>query len=222
MEEFQFSAFIENLNSRTRGMISGAWLSFPTTKKLVIETLQLIGVDGLRNEEMIFTDFHITIPGLRPILGEYAHVDELNYLAHRIEEMSPEECAKFVAAVKHGEYADGLQDVINLTYNLDAYDWMPDITSYEDYGLYLVDCQRDFALPEQAKMYFDYAAYGEDTVINEGGDITSHGYICNNRSEFQNVYDGKTVPEEYRVFEYPMQSRARNPEPKHPHHPPSR
>lgn len=209
MAEFEFSAFIENLNSRTRGMISGAWLSFPTTKQLVQETLRLIGVDGLRNEEMIFTDFRITIPGLQPILGEYAHVDDLNYLAHRIKAMSPDDCAKFVAAVKHGEYADGLQDVINLTYNLDCYEWMPDITSYEDYGRHLVDCQRDFELPEQAKMYFDYAAYGEDTVINEGGDITSHGYICNNRSEFKDIYDGETVPEEYRVFEYPMQVRAK-------------
>lgn len=209
MAEFEFSAFIENLNSRTRGMISGAWLSFPTTKQLVQETLRLIGVDGLRNQEMIFTDFRITIPGLQPILGEYAHVDELNYLAHRIKGMSPEECAKLVAAVKHGEYADGLKDVINLTYNLDCYELMPDITSYEDYGRYLVDCQRDFELPEQAKMYFDYAAYGEDTVINEGGDITPQGYICNNHTEFSDVYDGETVPEEYRVFEYPMQARAK-------------
>ena len=222
MAEFEFCAFIENLNSRTRGMISGAWLSFPTTKQLVQETLRLIGVDGLRNEEMIFTDFRITIPGLQPILGEYAHVDDLNYLAHRIKAMSPEDCAKFVAAVKHGEYADGLKDVINLTYNLDCYELIPEVTTYEEYGRYLAESQRDFQLPAQAAMYFDYASYGEDSAINEGGELTPQGYIYNNRSDFRDVYDGKNVPEEYRVFKYPMKMRAKQSKQPKPPKPPQR
>lgn len=204
----ELSAFIENANPRTRSMISGAWLSFPTTKEKVLATLAIVGVDGLRNEEMIFTDYTINIPGLRPVLGEYAHVDELNYLANRIVGMSLEEKAKFVAAIKHGEYSNGLQDVINLTYNLDCYDLLPDVKSYEDYGRYLIAMQRDFVLPEKAAYYFDYASYGEDTVINEGGELTPEGYIRNNQSPFEDVYDGKNLPEEYRVFQYPMQARA--------------
>lgn len=216
MAEFEFSAFIENLSSRTRGIISGVWLHFPTTKQLVHEALRFIGVDGLRNEETIFTDYRIAIPELRSVMVEYAHVDELNYLANRIKAMSPEERTKFIAAVKHGEFSDSLQDVINLTYNLDCYDLLPGITSCEDYGRYLVDYQRDFELPDQAKLYFDYSEYGEDTIINEGGDITPQGYICNNRSAFQDVYDGENIPEEYKVFEYPMQAKARCPQRKSP------
>ena len=91
MAEFEFSAFIENLSSRTCGIISGVWLHFPTTKQLVHEALRFIGVDGLRNEETIFTDYRIAIPELRSVMVEYAHVDELNYLANRIKAMSPEE-----------------------------------------------------------------------------------------------------------------------------------
>ena len=64
-------------------------------------------------------------------------------------------------------------------------------------------------------MYFDYTSYGEDTAINEGGELTPQGYIYNNRSHFEDVYDGKNVPEEYRVFKYPMQARAKqNKQPK--------
>lgn len=130
--KFEFTAFIENLNRRTRGFISGAHLTFPTTTELVQATLNIIGVDGLRNEEIIVTDYTISIPGLRSVLGEYASIDELNYLAHRIQGMTPEEQAKFVSALKHGEYADGLQDVINLTYNLDCYELIPEVTTYEE------------------------------------------------------------------------------------------
>ena len=220
--QFEFTAFIENLNSRTRGFLSGAHLTFPTTTELVQATLNIIGVDGLRNEEIIVTDYTISIPGLRSVLGEYASIDELNYLAHRIQGMTPEEQAKFVSALKHGEYADGLQDVINLTYNLDCYELIPEVTTYEEYGRYLAESQRDFQFPAKAAMYFDYASYGEDSAINEGGELTPQGYIYNNRSHFRDVYDGKTVPEEYRVFKYPMQVRAKQHKPTKPPKPSQR
>jgi hypothetical protein len=35
MADFEFTAFIENLNSRTRNYISGAHLTFPTTTEMV-------------------------------------------------------------------------------------------------------------------------------------------------------------------------------------------
>lgn len=206
---FEFTAFIENLSKRTRGIISGVHLTFPTTTELVQAALNVIGVDGLRNEEILVTDYSISIPGLQSILGEYAHIDELNYLAHRIQDMTPEEQAKFAAAIRHGEYNHSLEGLINLTYNLDCYELLPDVKDYEDYGRYLVEIQRDFELPEQVAMYFDYFSYGEDSVINDGGDLTPQGYIYNNRSPFQEVYDGKNIPEEYRVFQYPMQARAK-------------
>ena len=220
--QFEFTAFIENLNHRTRGFLSGAHLTFPTTTELVQATLNIIGVDGLRNEEIIVTDYTISIPGLRSVLGEYASIDELNYLAHRIQGMTPEEQAKFVSALKHGEYADGLQGVINLTYNLDCYELIPAVTTYEEYGRYLAESQRDFQLPVKATMYFDYTSYGEDTAINEGGELTPQGYIYNNQSHFEDVYDGKNVPEEYRVFKYPMQVKAKRHKQPKPPKPPQR
>ena len=213
MAEFEFTAFIENLNSRTRNFISGAHLTFPTTTEMVQATLNIIGVDGLRNEEVIVTDYTINIPGLRSVLGEYASIDELNYLAHRINDMASDERAKFVSAIKHGEYANGVTEIINLTYNLDCYELLPDVTTYEEYGRYLAENRADFQLSKEAAMYFDYAAFGEDSSINDGGELTAQGYIYNNGSPFRDVYDGKTVPAEYRVFKYPLQAHIK---PKHP------
>lgn len=208
-DDFTFDAYVQNLSSYTRHIHSGATLSFPTTTEAVQRCLAEIGVDGLRCEEIIITDYKITVPGIRPILGEFASIDELNYLAHRIQGMSETERVKFVAAVKHGEYGGNITDAINLTYNLDCYDLLSSVMSYEDYGQYLVDNRRDFYIPQKARFYFDYESYGRDTVINEGGDLTPYGYIWNNQSPFQEVYDGDTIPKEYRVFQYPMQARAR-------------
>ena len=117
--KFEFTAFIENLNRRTRGFLSGAHLTFPTTTELVQATLNIIGVDGLRNEEIIVTDYTISIPGLRSVLGEYASIDELNYLAHLLSELDTSELEKFEAVIDSGEYTGSVKDLINLTQNLD-------------------------------------------------------------------------------------------------------
>ncbi len=54
-------------------------------------------------------------------------------------------------------------------------------------------------LPEEAKNYFMYEDYGRDAAINDGGRFTEEGYIYNNRNTFTQWYDGRDVPEEYRV-----------------------
>lgn len=209
VEEFTFDAYVQNLSSYVCGIHRGATIQFPTTTEAVQQCLSKIGVDGLRCEEVIITEYTIAVPELQPILGEYASIDELNYLACRIQGLSASDQIKLVAAVKHGEYGSSLEDVINLTYNLNCYDLLPSIKSYEEYGQHLVDTRRDFYIPQKARFYFDYEAYGRDTVINEGGDLTPYGYIKNNQSHFEAVYDGETVPAEYRVFQYPMEVRAK-------------
>ena len=206
----EFTANIANLGKYTAGIIAETGLSFPTTTEQVQEALRSIGVDGLRYEEIIIKEYSISIEGLAPLLGEYAHIDELNYLAMRLECLSPEDMNKFIAAVRHGEYASEMQDLINLSYpcNLDCYTLLPEVKSYEDYGRHLVDTKREFSLPKKARFYFDFAEYGETMMINEGGDLTPQGYIFNNQSgRFQEIYNGKDIPKEYKVFQYPLQAQ---------------
>ena len=102
-----------------------------------------------------------------------------------------------------------MQHLSNLTYNLDCYEFLPDVRTEEDYGRWLVDHRQEFRLPEKARLYFDYESYGEDTCINEGGDFSELGYIYNNRTKFQQIYDGQHVPEKYKVFRYPLQAKVR-------------
>lgn len=203
-----FSAHIANLGKYSAGIFTDTVLSFPTTTEQVQAALKSIGVDGLRYEEIIITEYAAGIPGLAAVLPEYADLDELNYLAGHLHGMSQAEQDLFAAAVQHGEYAGSLQDLINLTHNLSCYDLIPGIKDYEAYGRYLVDNRREFYLPRKARFYFDFAQYGEETAINEGGSLTPQGYIFNNRSPFREVYDGEHIPEAYRVFRYPAQAKA--------------
>lgn len=209
-------AHIANLGKYSAGTLTDAALTFPTTTEQVQAALRSIGVDGLRYEEIIITEYAASVPGLAPALGEYAKLDELNYLAVRLDALTPEQREVFAAAVRHGEYAGNLPDLINLTFNLDCYELLPEVKTYEDYGRLLVDSERDFTLAEKARYYFDFAQYGEETAINEGGELTPQGYIFNNRSPCRKVYDGQSVPQEYRVFRYPLQAKIRERPQAHP------
>ena len=206
----EFSANIANLGKYNAGVLADTELSFPTTTGQVQEALRKIGVDGLRYEEIIILEYSIGVKGVARALGEYTHIDELNYLASRLEGLDPEDMGKFIAAVEHGEYAGSAEQLINLTYNLDRYELYP-VQNAEEYGLWLVDELAAMELPEQARDYFDFEAYGEATAINEGGTFTSRGYMLAGPDPFQKVYDGQHVPEQYQVFQYPIQQKITEP-----------
>lgn len=199
----EFTANVANLGKYNAGVLTDTALPFPTTKERVRAALQKIGVDGLRYEEIIILDYSIGVKGVARALGEFTHIDELNYLASRLNELDPEELMKFTAAVEHGEYASSAEELINLTYNLDHYELYP-VQNAEEYGLWLVDELMVLQLPEQARDYFDFEAYGEATAINEGGTFTSYGYMLAGPEPLQKVYDGQHIPEQYQVFQYPV------------------
>lgn len=202
----EFTAHIANLGKYNAGVLADTELSFPATTGQVQEALRKIGVDGLRYEEIIILEYSIGVKGVARALGEYTHIDELNYLASRLEGLDPEDMGKFIAAVEHGEYAGCAEELINLTYNLDHYELYP-VQNAEEYGLWLVDELSAMELPEKARDFFDFEAYGEAAAINEGGTFTSRGYMLAGPDPFQKVYDGQHIPEQYKVFQYPIQQK---------------
>jgi len=200
MDDFiNLEAYISNLGKYVEGNPAGEWVSFPTTAEHLKEVFDRIGIDGRNYEEWHITQYNSDITGLTRNLSEYERLDELNYLGKLLEIQRDSDRDKFAAAVTHGEYAGNIKDLINLAQNLDCYWLYPAVRSEEDYGYYLIDELDAMELPAEAKKYFDYEAYGRDSVINEGGEITDQGYIFNNRNTFTEWYDGHNVPEEYRV-----------------------
>ena len=199
MEQPILSGYLSNLGRYTEGRPAGEWVTFPTTAEHLKEVFDRIGIDFKQYGEWHFTEFQSGIPGLPQHLGEYAHPDELNYLGKLLEMQHDGDREVFAAALTHGDHAGSLQDIINLAQNLDCYWLYPSVRNEEEYGRYLVNELEEPELPEEAKKYFMYEEYGRDASINDGGVFTEQGYIYNNRNTFTQWYDGRDVPEEYRV-----------------------
>ena len=211
MAEPILSGYLSNLGKYTEGRPAGEWVTFPTTAEHLKEVFDRIGIDFKHYEEWHFTEFQSPIPGLTEHLSEYSHPDELNYLGKLLEMQFDDDREKFIAAIEYGDHADSLQDIINLAQNLDCYWIYPSVHNEEEYGRYLVDELEEPELPEEAKKYFMYEEYGRDASINDDGMFTEKGYIYNNRNTFTEWYDGRDVPEEYRVTPQPPQRERPDP-----------
>ena len=211
MAEAILSGYLSNLGKYTEGRPAGEWVTFPTTAAHLKEVFDRIGIDFKNYEEWHFTEYKSAVPGLTEHLSEHEHPDELNYLGKLLEMQFDDDQEKFVAALAYGDHTDSLQDIINLAQNLDCYWLYPSVKNEEAYGHYLVDELEEPELPAEAKKYFMYEEYGRDASTNDGGMFTEHGYIYNNRNTFTQWYDGRDVPQEYRVTPQPPKPERDSP-----------
>ena len=208
-KDYPFAAFITNLGKYNEGSLVGEWVKFPTTAEELQKVFERIGIGskddfGQPYEEWFITDYDCYVDGLYDKLGEYESLDELNYLASKLDEMSQGEYEQFQAAMEIGDHSGSLQEIINLTENLDCYDIYPDIHDHDDLGRYYIEELDAMQVPEHLRNYIDYEAYGRDIALEEGGEFTDLGYVRDTRSSFHEYYDGErgSIPEEYRVMTF--------------------
>ena len=123
-----FEAFVTNLGKYNEGMLVGEWVKLPTTEEEMQKVFERIGIGkqdefGQPYEEWFITDYECPIYGVQKMLGEYESLDKLNYLAALIDELSLSDQEKLVAIMESGcDEVSDIDDLINLTFNLDCYD----------------------------------------------------------------------------------------------------
>lgn len=208
-KDYPFAAFITNLGKYNEGTLVGEWVKFPTTAEELKKVFERIGIGakddfGQTYEEWFITDYDCYVDGLYDLLGEYANLDELNYLASKLDDMSQDEYERFQVAMKIGDHTGSIQELINLTENLDCYDVYPDIHDHDDLGRYYIEELDAMQVPEHLRNYIDYEAYGRDIALEESGQFTDLGYVRDTGDSFHEYYDGErgSIPEEYRVMTF--------------------
>ena len=204
-----FEAFVTNLGKYNEGQLVGEWVKFPTTEEEMQKVFERIGIGstdefGQPYEEWFITDYECPVHGVYDMLSEYESLDKLNYLASRIDEMDKWEQEKFVAIMEAGcDEASDIDDLINLTYNLDCYDFIPDIHDESDLGYYYVHDAGIYSEKELGPLanYIDYERFGRDIAMDESGKFTDEGYIRNTGDGWNHYFDGTRddIPDEYRI-----------------------
>ena len=126
----------------------------------------------------------------------FANLDELNYLARRMESFDYHEYDQFLIGITKLENPTE-KDLINLTFNLDHFTLCKDVSSYGKIGREYV-MNTEGAVPAHDEDDPKYAAIGKDLIDRGLAQITEKGLLIYNPfDELTEVYDGQTFPEYY-------------------------
>jgi hypothetical protein len=205
--DYIFKAFIVNSFEYDNGNkeTSGAWLHFPTTKDEVSALFEKIGLPNNAAPDKYFIDeYEDKSISIQYVLPQHANIDELNYLAHRIKNMNLSELPVFEDAVEAGEHTKNIVDLINLTYNLECYNIIPDMYCWENVGAYFAE-KEGFDVSELGDLadFIDYEKYGKYYAEQNGGHFLNDVYLETDLADFTTEYYGseENIPSECIVTE---------------------
>ena len=126
----------------------------------------------------------------------YVNLDELNYLARRMESFDTLEYDQFLIGISKLDSKE-VKDLINLTFNLHHFTLCQDVSSYGKIGRAYV-LNTEGSVPAYDEDDPKYAAIGKELIDRGLVQITAKGLLIYNPFEkLTEVYDGQTFPEYY-------------------------
>ena len=169
----------------------------PITEKSLREKLTEIncGESRFASQSVFVSTVHH--PKELSVLNErYADLDELNYLAKRMESFDSLEYDQFLIGISKIE-RPAEKDLINLTFNLDHFTLCRDVSDYGRIGrAYVLNIEGSVPTGDEADP--KYAVIGKELIDRGLTEFTEKGLlIYDPEAELTEVYDGHTFPEYY-------------------------
>lgn len=109
-------------------------------------------------------------------LESESDIRKLNALAEKIDHMTQPEQQIFSGALEL-EAVGGLDNALAIADSLAQYEMLPQITTDEELGRFLVDTAPEFSFPKEVQPYLDYAKIGLEQRNVLAGAHTQYGYI---------------------------------------------
>ena len=203
-----FSIMIDNRAEAQNDGPHGYWLDLPTTAEKLQEAMREIHISADNPQDFFIAGFsypedrHLAIP-YDMVLA--ADVDELNFLAARLDTLDAAALAELNAALQNPRGGfESIGQIIDYADNVDYFVHLPDVQSPGQLGDYYLNRSGMVDMPEEWKAGIDVARFGEHIARQEQGAFTPYGYLVRSGDEWQRVHEGQPVPEEYRVMGFPQ------------------
>lgn len=155
--------------------------------------LEAIGIGSATERDCCITEIEGNYSFLKRLDKVAVNVDELDYLAKRLDSYDRSELAKFQGVAVTRGYFD-MTDLINLTFSCQDATVIQDFSDLNAVGRSRFLDLRGGATEDELKST-DFRKVALDLILNESGKITPYGVIYENGMLLEQLYDGRYFPE---------------------------
>ena len=182
------------LANRQRPDLSPVPVCFPIVDYAgIYENLQAIGIGHVAIQDCFVKKLGGDYPILKRLEETEINVDELDYLAKRLESFGKYELAQFQGAAVSWDHFN-MTDFINLTFCCQSVTVVQDFTDLNAVGRkhYM---NLHGGLTEDELKTVDFQKTALSLLLNEKGTITPYGVVYENGMELELYYDGLYFPD---------------------------
>lgn len=167
-------------------------INFPCTDTYLNSKLMEIKTGNIDNTTFLINEV-ISPKELSFLEEHYINLDELNYLAKRMDSFFGDEETQFFEAIKLENFVK-LKDLINLTFNIGKYTIIKDVSDMTKVGReYLLNTRG--CIPADDEDDPKYAKIGRELLQSGRVIFTENGLLfADYNREFEELYNGKTFP----------------------------
>jgi len=167
-----------------------AW--FPIEEDKLNKICEDIGISISKNSNCFIVDSNDN--NLISVIKErYCNVDELNFLAKRLDSLDAKEKTTFYASAVATD-AQALKDLINLTYNTHCYSVISNFSNLDVVGRAVYLNEVGAATTKELEAIDGRSVVDELMKFSPLKVVTLYGVLYQNRNEPELVYDGKNFP----------------------------
>lgn len=182
------------LSNRQRPDLPSICIEFPIANySETYQKLEAIGVGHIAIRDCFVKELDGDYPVLKRLQETEVNVDELDYLAKRLESFDRYELAQFQGTAVSQEFSD-MTDFINLTFCCQGVTVVQNFTDLEDIGRkHCLNLHGGLTTDELQSLNFQEIALS--LLLNEDGIITPYGVVYDNGMELELIYDGLHFPD---------------------------
>ena len=196
--------FQATVSNKTHPEYGQATIPLPIPDSDYDQTIELLeGLDiGSPTDQDCRVDFlDSKYPILKRLVTQSVNLDELDYLAKRLESFCPDEGAQFQAMASKMCLSD-IRDFINLTFCCQQATVITDFSDLERVGKAHSLTTNGGSMPMEELDQVDGLAVALDLIQNGGGMVTPYGVVYDNGMELEQLYTGGPFPQY--LYETPL------------------
>ena len=166
-------------------------IDFPINDDMLDDILREAGMPTDTTMPFYVEDIHYPAE-LSRLGGKDVNLDELNYLAKKLDCMTDDEVDQFYAAMEHKD-VNGLKSLINLCFNLNKFTIIKDVGDMTKVGKeYTLNTEG--SIPADSRYDAKYAEIGRKLLGSGRGIFTESGLLFVEDKPMDYVYDGQVFP----------------------------